>query len=537
MALIYKRFGIDLTVGAGTDVKVKVSLDDTNSGFLEEKVVVGSNKLTIQTLNPAANEQLELDVDETNIDHDQLLNYEVNEHRPLDDALTSTTNLWSADKIQTELDGKINAIPDPVSDNLLTKTIGLDGNDLETTGISVDDSNNITGVNDLVVAGDLTVNGTEFIANVDTIDVEDPNIGLNRNGTQATANAQKAGLTVQMTDATDAIVGYDSTLTSKFKLGEDGDEREVVTTTHIQSVTNKTINADNNTISELEVDNFKAGVIDTDMDTGPNTNTSVPTTLAVETYIANNVVSDTFTVKVSTDDTTPEFLEDKLSSGDSSISITTTNPAGDEGLDLQVNEANVDHDALLNYVANEHVDHSSVLLNTNADSGLTGGGDLTASRTLSVDINGTTEELAPAGNDEILVHDTSAGALKKMTRDTFLTGVALESNGDINETSFATANNVAVATDVTGFAFNNAQVRSFKALVSIEIDATADLFETREYIGIQKGSGWEMSPSSVGDDSGIDLTITSTGQVQYTSSNVAGFSSGAIKFRAITTSI
>jgi hypothetical protein len=46
-----------------------------------------------------------------------------------------------------------------------------------------------------------------------------------------------------------------------------------------------------------------------------------------------------------------------------------------------------------------------------------------------------------------------------------------------------------------------------------------------------------MAQSAVGDESGIVLSITAAGQVQYTSANYSGFVSGAIKFRAITTSI
>lgn len=43
----------------------------------------------------------------------------------------------------------------------------------------------------------------------------------------------------------------------------------------------------------------------------------------------------------------------------------------------------VDHDALLNFVANEHIDHSTI--DITAGNALTGGGDLTATRTLNVD--------------------------------------------------------------------------------------------------------------------------------------------------------
>lgn len=57
-------------------------------------------------------------------------------------------------------------------------------------------------------------------------------------------------------------------------------EIEVVTVSQSQTLTNKTIDADNNTISELETDNFKAGVISTDI-SGVNTDTEIPTALAV----------------------------------------------------------------------------------------------------------------------------------------------------------------------------------------------------------------------------------------------------------------
>ncbi len=44
--------------------------------------------------------------------------------------------------------------------------------------------------------------------------------------------------------------------------------------------------------------------------------------------------------------------------------------------------AGVDHDSLLNFSANKHIDHSGVLIN--AGTGLSGGGDITASRTLNI---------------------------------------------------------------------------------------------------------------------------------------------------------
>jgi phage-related tail fiber protein len=54
---------------------------------------------------------------------------------------------------------------------------------------------------------------------------------------------------------------------------------------------------------------------------------------------------------------------------------------------LDVIVSAVDHDALLNFVANEHIDHSTVSIS--AGTGLTGGGDITTSRTISMPNTGT----------------------------------------------------------------------------------------------------------------------------------------------------
>lgn len=63
---------------------------------------------------------------------------------------------------------------------------------------------------------------------------------------------------------------------------------------------------------------------------------------------------------------------------------------GDNALFTLV-EANINHDALASFVANEHVDHSAVTLTAGA--GLTGGGDLTTSRQFDVNVDNATIEI------------------------------------------------------------------------------------------------------------------------------------------------
>lgn len=115
--------------------------------------------------------------------------------------------------------------------------------------------------------------------------------------------------------------------------------------------------------------------------------------------------------------------------------------------------------------------------------------------------------------------------------------VNVASAGDIDETSFTAANNQVAAANVTGLAFANATVRSFEALVSVTIIATGSLYESFKLYGVQRGADWALASSAVGDVSGITFSITTAGQVQYTSTNVAGFTSSTMKFRAITTGV
>jgi hypothetical protein len=104
--------------------------------------------------------------------------------------------------------------------------------------------------------------------------------------------------------------------------------------------------------------------------------------------------------------------------------------------------------------------------------------------------------------------------------------------GHIIETSFSGANNQSSAVDVTGFSYSNTDVRAFKALVAVEVDATADLYEVFDITGIQKASDWEIAVRGTGDNSEVDFTITSSGQIQYTSGNYTGFTSLTIKFES-----
>ncbi len=151
----YTRLGIDLIAGAGQDTKVKVSVTDTVSSYLFDKVTATSGKVTVTKVSNTGIETLDLDVDEAAVDHDALLNFVAAEHRVQNDSLTTSTSLWSSSKTQTELDTKVNDLG-TVTDNRLVRTNGIDGITLQESGITIDDSDNMTGGNDITISGSLT---------------------------------------------------------------------------------------------------------------------------------------------------------------------------------------------------------------------------------------------------------------------------------------------------------------------------------------------------------------------------------------------
>ena len=113
------------------------------------------------------------------------------------------------------------------------------------------------------------------------------------------------------------------------------------------------------------------------------------------------------------------------------------------------------------------------------------------------------------------------------------------SMGDISrERSFVAANNVSSASNITGFVFSNAVVRAFDAVVSVTIiDGGSNKYAYYNLKGIQKGSNWVLNSSYVGDATGFTFSITNSGQIQYTSTDVAGYNSSYVNFRAMTTTI
>ena len=162
----------------------------------------------------------------------------------------------------------------------------------------------------------------------------------------------------------------------------------------------------------------------------------------------------------------------------------------------------IDHDALTNFVANEHIDHSTVSILPGT--GLTGGGDLTADRTLTLagidghtDVDTTTT--APNANEVLAWDGTNWVPAAPVQFGEFI------GNFDASAGAFPTTTNkgnwytTSVAGTVDGQAFNVGDI----LIAAVDNPSTATF-----------AANWTVSPvpaaTTVSDTASINLTLTGT---------------------------
>lgn len=126
------------------------------------------------------------------------------------------------------------------------------------TGFSVATNKFTVDANgNVVVAGNLQVDGDNIIANVTTLEVEDKNIVISKGGNAAAMTG--SGISIDNTEGTNGSLIYDASSSTKWKIGNEGTEVDVVDISTVQTLSNKTydivgtdITVDGSTYTDVE---------------------------------------------------------------------------------------------------------------------------------------------------------------------------------------------------------------------------------------------------------------------------------------------
>ncbi len=97
--------------------------------------------------------------------------------------------------------------------------------------------------------------------------------------------------------------------------------------------------------------------------------------------------------------------------------------------------------------------------------------------------------------------------------------------------SYIAFNNSPTPINVTNLVFNSSLICGFTIILTATITAGANnYFETFTIRGSEINTGWSITTTSIGDSSGIVFSITSGGQIQYTSTDFPSYTSSVFRY-------
>ncbi len=238
-------------------------------------------------------------VDPTAIDHNSLLNRGTNTHATIDTHLASTSNPHATTKAQVGLTNVDDIKQMPLA------YLDVDGNLAANSDVKVASQkatktyvdSQVGAIQGQITAGMVykgTFDGSQTIAAQGIMTIQKGWFWKVTVAGTTSGVSTPSGAGVSVADMVIANVTKGSAIVAADFDGVDNTESsDLVKLAAVQTLTNKSIDADNNTISNLETDNFKAGVIDTDGTLTANSDAKLATQKATKTYVDGKITTRT----------------------------------------------------------------------------------------------------------------------------------------------------------------------------------------------------------------------------------------------------
>lgn len=448
------------------DDKVKVSAADTTPGYLNSELTVSNgtnstNPLEKSIANPGSDEKLDIKFDQTKLSltASQITDFNEAAQDAIGSALLDTASI---DLTYSDVGNTISGVvlPAGVDHNLLQNFVANKHIDHSTVSLINGTGISATGLGDITASRTINLANTAVTAGSYGSASQIPTYTVNAQGQlTAAANTTIAIPSTAVTDFTEAVQdAMGGTLVDSTSVDftyNDGANTQTATVLPagvdhnllLNFVANKHI--DHSTVSLINGTGISAtGLGDI---TASRTINIANTAVTASSYGSATQVG-TFTVNAqgqltaaanATISVTSTAITDFNEAAQDAVGGILTDTAS---VDFTYNDASnqitaavlpagVDHNSLANFVANKHIDHSTVSIS--AGTGLTGGGDITANRTISMPNVGTAGTYGSASLVPVITTDAQ-GRVSAVTTAAITSSQWVDSGGFLtwsNETN------------------------------------------------------------------------------------------------------
>ena len=225
----------------------------------------------------------------------------------------------------------------------------------------------------------------------------------------------------------------------------------VATLAGSQALTNKTIDVDSNTVSNIEVDNLKSGVLDTDLSSVSGSDDTLASAKAIKTYVDTQLTAED--LDVTADSGGPIQID---------LDTETLDIAGGTGIDTTAsgNEISIAIDSTV--VTESSTD---TLTNKSIDSD---------NNTITNIVNADIKSSAAIDASKIADGSVSDAEFQRLDGVTSDIQTQLDAKGDVTASSTNTFTNKTIDADGTGNSITNIEDANIKASAAIDAAKIAD---------------------------------------------------------------